>query len=316
MNEKNLPTRYAFGDEILEIAQKNKDIIVIDCDIAKSCMTLPFAAQFPKQHINVGIAEQNACGLAAGLATCKKIPFIATYAVFGSMRICEQIRQSVCYPNLNVKIACSHGGLTPAIDGASHQGIEDYGVLRSLPNMKIVMPADYNSARRLIRAAAEIYGPVYLRFTRDTVPKIYEEDEEFEIGKAKHLVSGNDVAIFANGDTVSIALKATRSLQEKGISVDLYDFHTIKPLDEETVRSAIEKCGCICTVEDHNIIGGLGTAVCEIAAEMGNVIVRRIGIQDCFGESAPYKRLLEKHGITVEHIEQECKKLVERKKVE
>lgn len=187
------PTRDAYGEEILALGRENHNIYVVDCDIGKSCKTIPFAQELPGQHVNVGIAEQNACGVAAGLATCGKIPFVTTYAVFGSMRMSEQIRQEVCYPNLNVKIACSHGGLTPANDGASHQGIEDMGILRTIPNMTVIMGCDYHSTKKLVRAAAEHYGPVYLRFTRDAVPDIYDEDEEFVIGKAKELRSGKDV---------------------------------------------------------------------------------------------------------------------------
>ena len=171
------PTRDAYGEEILALGKENKDIYVVDCDIGKSCKTIPFAKELPDQHVNVGIAEQNAAGVAAGLATCGKVPFVTTYAVFGSMRMVEQIRQEVCYPKLNVKIACSHGGFTPANDGASHQGIEDMGILRTIPNMTVIMGCDYASTKKLVRAAAEHYGPVYLRFTRDAVPDIYDEDE-------------------------------------------------------------------------------------------------------------------------------------------
>ena len=173
-----------FGKEIVALGKENPDILVVDIDIGKSCKTGEFRKELPDQYINVGIAEQNGAGVAAGLATCGKIPFVVTYAVFGSLRMCEMIRQEICYPNLNVKIACSHGGVTPANDGASHQAIEDMGVLRTIPNMTVIMPADYNSARKLVRQAAEVYGPVYLRFTRDAIPQIYDEDVEFTIGKA------------------------------------------------------------------------------------------------------------------------------------
>ncbi|WP_346243225.1 transketolase C-terminal domain-containing protein [Shouchella clausii] len=298
-NEKKA-TREAFGDEIAELG-KNKNILVVDADIGGSCKTTKFMNAFPKQHVNVGIAEQNAAGLAAGLATTGKIPFVSTYAVFGSLRMAEQIRQEVCYPNLNVKIACSHGGLTPANDGGSHQAIEDMGVLRTFPNMKVIMGADYHSTRKLVKQAAEIYGPVFLRFTRDTIPVIYDENEEFEIGKAKQLKDGKDIALIANGDTVHLAMQAAEILEGKGISVKLLDMHTIKPIDREAVLECIE-IGKIVTVEDHNIINGLGSAVSEIVAEQGDGIVRRVGVQDQFGESAPYEKLLEINGITVENI--------------
>lgn len=304
------PTRDAYGEEILALGKENKDIYVVDCDIGKSCKTLTFAKELPEQHVNVGIAEQNACGVAAGLATCGKIPFVTTYAVFGSMRMSEQIRQEVCYPKLNVKIACSHGGFTPANDGASHQGIEDMGILRTIPNMTVIMGCDYNSTKKLVRAAAEHVGPVYLRFTRDAVPDIYDEDETFEIGKAKWLRVGKDVAIIANGEIMSLALQAHDRLAAEGIEATVIDMHTIKPLDVESVQKALTTCKGVVTVEDHNIINGLGSAVCEVAAEMGCGKVKRIGIPDQFGESAPYQRLLEKNGITVDAIVEACKAML------
>ncbi len=304
------PTRDAYGEEILALGRENKNIYVVDCDIGKSCKTIPFAKELPEQHVNVGIAEQNAAGVAAGLATCGKVPFVTTYAVFGSMRMVEQIRQEVCYPKLNVKIACSHGGFTPANDGASHQGIEDMGILRTIPNMTVIMGCDYASTKKLVRAAAEHYGPVYLRFTRDAVPDIYDEDEEFVIGKAKELRSGNDVAIIANGEIMSLALEACDQLAAQGIQATLLDMHTIKPLDTEAVTKVLTECKGVVTVEDHNILNGLGSAVCEVAAELGQGKVKRIGIPDCFGESAPYQRLLAKNGITVEAIVDACKSML------
>ena len=302
MDKKLIATRDGLGDELVELRKNNKDIYVVDVDIGKSCKTTAFAKAYPEQHVNVGIAEQNGAGLAAGLATCGKIPFVVTYAVFGSLRMCEQIRQEICYPNLNVKIACSHGGVTPANDGASHQCIEDMGVLRTLPNMTVIMPADYWSARKLVAAAAEMNGPCYLRFTRDAIPVIYDENTTFEIGKANLLKDGKDVAIIANGDTVRLALEAAEVLAGKGISARVLDMHTIKPLDVEAVKACVNDIGKIITVEDHNIINGLGGAVCEVVAEMGKGQVKRVGIQDQFGQSAPYERLLAINGITVENI--------------
>ena len=295
-------TRNGFGEEILELGRKNKDILVVDADIGKSCKTDAFAHELEAQHINAGIAEQNAAGVAAGLATCGKIPFVVTYAVFGSLRMCEMIRQEIAYPKLNVKIAGSHGGLTPANDGASHQAVEDIGVMRSIPNMTVIMPADYWSARALVRAAVEQYGPIYLRFTRDAIPVIYDADTKFEIGKAHILQDGKDLAIIANGDTVCLALEAAKELAKDGTSVKVVDMHTIKPLDVEAVKDCVENIGKIITTEDHNIYNGLGSAVSEVVAELGKGQVKRIGIQDRFGESAPYERLLAKNGITVENI--------------
>lgn len=300
-------TRDGFGEEILSLGKNNKDIYVVDVDIAKSCRTTPFSKALPQQHVNVGIAEQNGAGLAAGLATCGKIPFVVTYAVFGSLRMCEMIRQEICYPNLNVKIACSHGGVTPANDGASHQSIEDMGVLRTLPNMTVCMPADYVAAKKLTKAAAEMYGPVYLRFTRDPIAVLYDDDVELQLGKAHQIQDGKDIAIIANGDTVRLAIEAGKKLQAEGISARIIDMHTIKPLDTDVVKDCLETIGKVITVEDHNIINGLGSAVCEVAAELGKGKVKRMGIQDRFGESAPYEHLLAKNGVSVDHIVETAK---------
>ena len=310
MSEVKKATRDGFGDEIVELGKKDNDIYVVDVDIGKSCKTGKFRAELPDQYINVGIAEQNGAGVAAGMATCGKIPFVVTYAVFGSLRMCEMIRQEICYPNLNVKIACSHGGVTPANDGASHQSIEDMGVLRTIPNMTVIMPADYYAARKLVKAAAEFEGPVYLRFTRDAIPVIYDENTEFVIGKANKLKEGKDVSIIANGDTVCIALKAAEMLEAEGISVKVLDMHTIKPLDVDAVKECIRDTGKIITVEDHNIMNGLGSAVSEVIAEEGGALVRRIGIQDQFGQSAPYERLLAINGVTAENIVKNAKELL------
>ena len=299
---KKIPTREAFGDEIVELGKENSNLLVVDADIGKSCKTTKFSLELPEQHINVGIAEQNAAGVAAGLATCGKLPFVVTYAVFGSMRMCEMIRQEICYTNLNVKIACSHGGITPANDGASHQAIEDMGIFRTIPNMTVIMPADYNSARKLIREVAHTYGPVFIRFTRDAVPQIYGPEVDFKIGRAYLVREGGDVAIIANGDMLYYGICAAEELAGKGISARVLDMHTIKPLDVEAVSACAEEIGRIITIEDHNILNGLGSAVCEVVAELGNGKVRRFGIQDKFGESAPYERLLAMNGITVENI--------------
>ena len=308
--EKKIATRDGFGEEIVALGRENRNILVVDADIGKSCKTGAFRKELPDQYLNVGIAEQNCAGVAAGLATCGKIPFVVTYAAFGSMRMVEMIRQEICYPHLNVKIACSHGGVTPADDGASHQAIEDMGILRTIPNMTVIMPADYYSARKLVRAAAEFDGPVYLRFTRDAVPVIYDEDAQFTIGKANKLREGKDVAIIANGDTVRLAIQAAALLEAEGIQARVLDMHTIKPLDEEAVMDCIENIGRIITVEDHNILNGLGSAVCELAAEAGKGKVRRLGIQDQFGMSAPYERLLAMNGVTVENIVDSAKALL------
>jgi len=303
-------TRDGFGEAIVDLGKEHSNIYVVDIDIGKSCKTGEFRKQLPEQYLNVCIAEQNGAGVAAGLATCGKIPYVVTYAAFGSMRICEMIRQEICYPNLNVKIACSHGGVTPANDGASHQAIEDMGILRTLPNMTVIMPADYVAAKALVKASADYYGPVYLRFTRDAIPVIYDEDAKFEIGKANLLKDGKDVALIANGDTVRLALEAAELLAEKGIGARVLDMHTIKPLDVAAVQSCIDEIGKIVTVEDHNILNGLGSAVADVVAESGKAVLRRIGIQDQYGQSAPYERLLEMNGITAENIAQTAQHLI------
>lgn len=313
MEERKIATRDGFGEAVAELGKENPDIYVVDIDIGKSCKTGQFRKELPQQYLNVGIAEQNAAGVAAGLATCGRVPFVVTYAAFGSMRICEMIRQEICYPKLNVKIACSHGGLTPANDGASHQCIEDMGIMRTLPNMTVVMPADYYSAKALVRAAAAYEGPVYLRFTRDAVPVIYDENETFEIGKAKLLREGEDVSLIANGDTVRLALEAAELLRKKEISARVLDMHTIKPLDRDAVLDCIHRTKAVVTVEDHNIYNGLGSAVAELVSESGEAVMHRIGVQDQFGQSAPYERLLEMNGITAENIAKQAEELLLRK---
>ena len=310
METKKIATRDGFGEAIVEAGKANKNVVVVDIDIGKSCKTGAFRKELPEQYLNVGIAEQNGAGVAAGLATCGKIPFVVTYAAFGSMRICEMIRQEICYPKLNVKIACSHGGLTPANDGASHQAIEDMGIMRTLPNMTVIMPADFYAAKALVKAAAEFDGPVYLRFTRDAVPVIYDESTTFEIGKAKELREGKDIALIANGDTVRLAVEAAERLAAKGIEARVIDMHTIKPLDIDCVNDCIDSCGKIITVEDHNIMNGLGSAVAEVIAESGKGRLKRIGVQDQYGQSAPYERLLEMNGITVENIVSQAETLL------
>jgi len=295
-------TRQAFGDVIVDIAKENERVFIIDCDIGKSMKTSKFAELFPTRHINVGIAEQNAAGVAAGLATLGMIPIVSTYAVFGSMRMLEQIRTSVCYAELNVKVFCSHGGLTPSNDGPTHQAIEDMGIYRTIPNMTVIMPADYHSCRELIKQAMAFDGPVYMRFTRDAVPMYYSPEETFEIGKAKHLKDGNDLTLVANGDMLHQALEAADLLEEMGISVELLDMHTIKPLDREAVKKSIHKTGHLITIEDHSIMNGLGSAVAEVIAEEGSGKLRRIGLKDCFGESGQYSELLHKFGMDAQSI--------------
>ncbi|MDO8685147.1 MAG: transketolase C-terminal domain-containing protein [Clostridiales bacterium] len=300
--DKMIPTRNAFGDEIAELGMKNNNIYVVECDISKSTKTDKFAKLMPERHINVGIAEQNAAGVAAGLATIGKIPFVSTYAVFGSMRMCEQVRTSICYPNLNVKIACSHGGLTPGSDGVTHQAIEDMGIYRTIPGMTVIMPSDYYSTRKLVAKAAGYYGPVYLRFTRDPVPVFYNENEKFEIGKGKVLKEGRDITIIAIGDMLHQALEAVNELERMGTSVELIEMHTLKPLDTELVLRSLNKTKKIITVENHNYLNGLGSAVADVIAEAGKGILRKVGLKDTFAESGGYYELLRKYEMDSKYI--------------
>lgn len=302
---KKRATREGMGEEIVLLGEENRNVVVIDADLGSSCKTDAFKKALPDQYYNLGIAEQNCAGVAAGMATCGKIPIVVTYAAFGSMRMCEMVRQEICYPKLNVKLICSHGGLTPDGDGASHQTVEDLAIMRSIPNMTVIVPADYVAAKKLVRKAVEMDGPVYMRFTRNAVPILYEEDDnDFEIGRAKKLADGTDVSIISIGDTVRLALEAQEILAAKGISAEVLDMHTIKPMDEEAVKESIRKTGKIITIEDHSVINGLGSAVADIMAQEGKGILRKIGVQDTFGETAPYDRLMEKHGITTEALVQ------------
>ena len=302
---KKRATREGMGEEIVLLGEENRNVVVIDADLGSSCKTDAFKKALPDQYYNLGIAEQNCAGVAAGMATCGKIPVVVTYAAFGSMRMCEMVRQEICYPKLNVKLICSHGGLTPDGDGASHQTVEDLAIMRSIPNMTVIVPADYVAAKKLVRKAVEMDGPVYMRVTRNAVPILYEEDDnDFEIGRAKKLADGTDVTIISIGDTVRLALEAQEILAAKGISAEVLDMHTIKPMDEEAVKESIRKTGKIITIEDHSVINGLGSAVADIMAQEGKGILRKIGVQDTFGETAPYDRLMEKHGITTEALVQ------------
>lgn len=308
---KKRATREGMGEEIVLLGEENRNVVVIDADLGSSCKTDAFKKALPDQYYNLGIAEQNCAGVAAGMATCGKIPVVVTYAAFGSMRMCEMVRQEICYPKLNVKLICSHGGLTPDGDGASHQTVEDLAIMRSIPNMTVIVPADYVAAKKLVRKAVEMDGPVYMRFTRNAVPILYEEeDNDFEIGRAKKLADGTDVSIISIGDTVRLALEAKGILAAKGISAEVLDMHTIKPMDEEAVRESIRKTGKLITIEDHSVINGLGSAVADIMAQEGKGILRKIGVQDTFGETAPYDRLMEKHGITTEALVQCAEELV------
>ena len=300
--------REVYGSVLAELGETNENIVVLDADLSGSTKSAIFGKAHPERFFNMGIAEQNMVATAAGMAACGKIPFVNTFTVFLTSLGLLSARDQICYANLNVKFGGAYCGMSDALDGASHHATEDIAFMRALPNMKVIAPADAAAARWATKYAVENYGPMYLRFTRDAVPVIYDEDQEFTIGKAVRLRDGKDVAIIAIGDTVRLALDAARELESKGISARVLDMHTLKPLDNEAVDACINDIGKIITVEDHNIINGLGSAVCERTAEAGKGKVVRIGIQDCFGQSAPYERLLAVNGITVENIVEKAMK--------
>jgi len=297
-----IPTRDAFGDELLSLGAQVPELVVLEADISKSTRTCRFAERFPGRFFQMGVAEANMMVAAAGLSTTGWIPVVSTYAIFASMRACEQVRTQVAYPGLNVKIAVSHGGITPANDGVTHQATEDLGILRTIPNMTVIMPADYYATRALVKAAVAHRGPVYLRFTRDAVPVIYSPDDVFEIGCGKHLRSGGDVSLVAIGDMVCQALAAADLLAHRGIAADVLDIHTLKPLDDALILQSAARTRHVVTVEDHQVRGGLGSAVAELLGEELPTPLHRIGLRDTFAESGPYDRLLDKYGMDASAI--------------
>jgi transketolase len=313
---KPTPTREGFGQAMVELGERNSRVVCVEADISVSTKSSYFAKRFPDRFFNVGCAEQNAVGVAAGLASCGLIPYVSTYAVFASMRAFEQVRTTVAYAHANVKICPSHGGLTPGDDGPTHQAIEDLGIMRSIAGMTVIMPADFNQMRAAIFAAAEYDGPVYIRGTRDVVPQIHDESiiSEFVIGKAIEHQDGADVTIIAIGDMVSHAMEASRQLDAEGVKATLLEMHTLKPLDKEKVIEAARRTGCVVTVEDHTILNGLGSAVAETLVEELPVPMHRIGIRDTFAESGPYLELLKKYGLAVPDIIAAAHDVMQRKR--
>lgn len=308
---ERIPTRNVYGETLVELGHANPKIVVFEADISKSTQTYRFAEAFPDRFFNIGVAEQNMMGSAAGAATCGNIPFVSTYAVFGSMRACEQIRTSIAYPKLNVKIAVSHGGLTAYDDGVTHQAIEDLGIIRTIPNMTIVQPCDAASTRKAVLEAVDIDGPVYIRLMRIGMPLIYENDVDFKIGKAIRLREGGDVTIVAIGDMVCQALLAADELAADGIEADVLDMHTIKPLDQATLLESVAKTRAVVTAEDHNIINGLGSAVAETLAENLPTPMRRIGLRDTFAESGSYDDLLNHYEMSAQHIAKAARETID-----
>lgn len=306
-------TREAYGEALREMGLENKDIVVLDADLSKSTKTNVFAKAFPDRHFNVGIAEQNLMGVAAGLAAAGKVPFVSTFAMFASGRAFEQIRNSICYPKLNVKVAATHAGLTVGEDGASHQAIEDISLMRSIPNMTVIVPADAMETRYAVAWAAKYNGPVYLRLGRMAVPDVFGDGYEFEVGKAVELANGSDVTIMATGVMVAPARRAADELIAAGFSARVLNIHTIKPIDKAAIIKAAEDTGAIVTCEEHSIIGGLGSAVAEVLVENKPVPMERVGVLDTFGESGTPDVLLEKYNLTVADIVQAAKRVISRK---
>ena len=306
-------TRYAYAEAIIEVGHQNPAVVLLNADVAKSMGTNEFARVFPEREFNFGIAEQNMMAAAAGMATCGLIPFVSTYAVFASMRALDQVRNSICYTNLNVKIAASHSGITPGTDGVTHQGQEDLSLMRALPNMTIVAAADVPTTKLAVHAAAAWKGPVYLSFTRDPVPFLYDDSYPFAIGTAVTVRMGNDATIVANRDMVVQALLAAETLSRQGVDVCVIDCHTIKPLDSETILAAARETGAIVTAEDNVFYGGLGSAVAELLVENLPIPMKRIGVRDVFTESGPYLQLIEKYGLSARYIVDAVHEVIGRK---
>ncbi|MFR0015654.1 MAG: transketolase family protein [Clostridium paraputrificum] len=312
---KKIATREAYGKALAVLANTNENVVVLDADLSKSTKTADFKVVAPERFFNMGIAEGNMMGVAAGLSTCGKIPFVSTFAMFAAGRAFEQIRNSICYPKLNVKVCATHAGLTVGEDGASHQAIEDISLMRSVPNMVVINPADDIETEAAIKAVAEMEGPCYVRLGRMAVSRVNDETNyNFVIGKGITLAEGNDVAIIGTGIMVEAALEAKEELAKEGINARVINIHTIKPIDEELIIKAAKETGVIVTAEEHSIIGGLGSAVAEVVSEKCPVPVLRVGVKDTFGESGKPNELLEKYGLTSKDIVNKVKKALELKK--
>ena len=308
---KKVATRDSYGAALVELGQEHENLIVLDADLAAATKTGVFKKAFPERHWDCGIAEANMTGIAAGLATCGKVPFVSTFAMFAAGRAYEQVRNAIGYPHLNVKIGATHAGISVGEDGASHQCLEDIALMREIPGMVVINPADDVEARAAVKAAYEHVGPVYLRFGRLAVPVINDvPDYKFEIGKGVVLKEGKDVTIFATGLEVKETMEAEKMLAADGIDAEIINIHTIKPIDRELVIASAKKTGKVVTVEEHSIIGGLGSAVCEVLCEEAPTKVLRIGVEDCFGESGPALELLHKYELDAEGIYKKVKNFV------
>ncbi|MBR3255111.1 MAG: transketolase family protein [Clostridia bacterium] len=302
MKEEKKATRQSYGEALLELGKNNKNVVVLDADLSSATKTSIFAKEFPERFLDIGIAEADMIGTAAGLATCGKIPYASTFAVFAVGRSYDQIRNSVCYPNLNVKICATHAGITVGEDGATHQMIEDLSLMRTLPNMIVMSVSDDTETKWAVEEISKINGPVYLRLARLATPIIYDVTQKFEIGKAVQIGEGTDATIFATGVTVSEALKAQEELAKQGINIRVVDVHTIKPIDKEMVIKCAKETKKLISIEDHSIIGGLGSAISEVLTEEYPVKLTRLGIKDTFGKSGKAEDLMRYFGITSEEI--------------
>ena len=311
---KKIATRESYGKALVELAKTNENVVVLDADLSKSTKTADFKAVAPERFFNMGIAEANMMGVAAGLSTCGKVPFVSTFAMFAAGRAFEQIRNSICYPRLNVKVCATHAGLTVGEDGASHQAIEDISLMRSIPNMIVINPADDVETKAAIKAIAELNGPCYVRLGRMPVDTINDiENYEFKLGKGVTLSEGNDVTIIGTGIMVEAALEAKEILSKEGINARVINIHTIKPIDNELIIKAAKETGVIVTAEEHSIIGGLGSAVSEVVCEEYPVPVLKVGVRDVFGESGKPMELLKKYGLTAMDIVTKAKKAISMK---
>ncbi len=300
--DKKIATRQSYGEALVELGKENEKIIVLDADLSSATKTNLFAKEFPNRFFDIGISEQDMIGTAAGFATCGKIPYASTFAVFAAGRAYDQIRNGVCYPNLNVKICATHAGITVGEDGASHQMLEDIGMMRAIPNMTVISPSDDIQTKWVIKEISKIDGPVYVRLSRAATPIIYESDEKFEIGKAVQIGKGNDATIFATGDTVAEAIKAKELLEKQGKFVRVVDIHTIKPIDKDMIVKCAKETDKLISVEDHNVIGGLGTAIADVLAEEYPKSLKKLGIKDTFGKSGKAEELMKYFKIDAKAI--------------
>ena len=295
-------TRQSYGEALLELGKENKDVVVLDADLAGATKTELFAKEFPDRFFDIGIAEADMMGTAAGLATCGKIPYVSTFAMFAAGRSYEQIRNSICYPNLNVKICATHAGITVGEDGATHQMIEDLSLMRTIPNMTVLSPSDDTQTKWIIKEISKINSPAYVRLARLATEEIYDENQKFEIGKAVQHGDGTDGTIFATGVTVQEALKAQKVLREKGINVRVVDMFSIKPIDKEMIIKCATETKKLVSIEDHNVIGGLGSAISEVLTDEYPAKLTRLGIKDTFGRSGKAEELMKYYGIATENI--------------